>query len=434
MAGLFSGTRGFRGKLLGKSTFLAILLLGVPAMGAVVAVTHQIEKRTSASTSQHNGSAASSVEELQRTLESARDGDIIRLAAGFYPKVVLVGIHKTGTVTVVSAEPSRPAVIGDLLIRNCSGLTLQGLELAPRAETLLAEMQSLAGSIGQSDQPSNREGGRGAVQVNGRFMFVVSNSQRIVLNKLDVHGSRDHPQAAFMLRPLLVRDSSNVTVSNSRFSHMRHGLEMLNLDGFRVISNDFSSLRTDGIRGGNSSNVEIAFNVLTDFFPAEGDHPDGIQLWALAPMLIMENISIHDNLVVRGRGASTQGIFMRDVRNNLTFRNLIIRNNLVMGGLGNGIAVNSADGVLIEGNQVVNYPDRKVSWIRLDNTKRVVLQGNRAPKFLITRSEVKDRHNKIDNPGKIDEPALVSQWLDAQPGRRRADSELQVLMTGRRDR
>lgn len=430
MAGLRSGKQPVRDRLLRKSVFLAVMLAGVPAIGAVVAVSHRTDERASASPVSSNGKAVSSVEQLQRILKAAQDGDVILLASGYYPKVVLTGIHKTGTVTVMSAESSRPAAIGDLLIRDCSGLTLQGLELAPSASSLLPELD---GSRGQPDQPAAEEGGRKGLRAS-RFRFVVTNSQRIVLNKLDVHGPQGDPQLASRLRPILVRDSGNVTVSNSRFSHMWHGLEMLNLDGFRAIGNDFSNLRTDGIRGGNSSNIEIAHNVMTDFFPAPGDHPDGIQLWALPHTTTMENISIHDNLVVRGRGASTQGIFIRDVRNNFTFRNLSIRNNLVMGGLGNGIALNSVDGAVIEGNRVINYPDRKTSWIRVDNARHIVLQGNRAPRYFITRSEVEESRNKVDNPRKIDEPLLVSQWLDAQPGRRRADSALQASMTDRRDR
>jgi len=414
--------------LLGKSAFVAAVLLAVPAVGAAVAVSDHMEKRAVAAILSDKGRAISSVEELQRVLRVAQDGDVIRLAAGHYPKLILAGIRKTGTVTITSADPANPAAIANLFIRDSAGLTLSGLEL-------VASPGSDAGADGKGDEDGVApQQGRPKPPGGSRFIFIVADSERITLDRLNVHGPIGNLEAASVLSPLLVRASRQVTVSNSRFSFMRHGLEMLDLDGFKVIGNDFSDLRTDGIRGGNSSNIEIAYNVMTDFFPAAGDHPDGIQLWALPRTTTMDNISIHDNIVVRGRGASTQGIFIRNVKNTFLFRNLIIRDNQVMGGLGNGIAVCCADGALIEGNRVINYPDRKISWIRLDTNRGVVMRNNRAPRFMVARSEVEDKHNKVDNPGKIDEPALVAQWLDAQPGRRRADSALQVRMTDRRGR
>jgi len=405
----------------GKTALCAMVLLGI---SAVAAGASGLFADVAEAVSGPRGTVTSAGE-LRRAVDAAADGAVVRLAPGRYPSIELTDIRKSETVTIMSADPARPAVIGELLIRNCSGLTLQNLEFAGQPET------SPAGSSGSEsvvDQVARPEQGPSARRGNG-FVFVVAGSQNIVLDNLDVHGPDNGLQAGSGLRPLLVRGSRNVTVSNSRFSHMFHGLEILDVDGFRAIGNDFSNMRTDGIRGGNSSNVEIAYNVMTDFFPAPGDHPDGIQLWALPRTTTMDNIAIHDNLVVRGRGASTQGIFIRDVRNKFAFRNMTIRRNLIMGGLGNGISVNSADGALIEDNQVINYPDRRASWIRIDTSRQVVMRDNRASKFMVNRSEVKDEKNKVSQPIRIDEPSLVAKWLDAQPGRRRPDSALRTRMT-----
>lgn len=410
--------------LSGKTALLAAVLLGV---SVVVAGVSGLFADVAVAVSGPRGTV-SSAGELRQAVEAAANGAVIRLAPGRYPSIDLTNISKSGNITIMSADPARPAVVGELLIRNCSGLTLQNLEFAGQPPQPSPEASPVFSSEGRADRaakPEQGPGGRGG----GGFVFVVTGSQNIVLDNLDVHGPRSDPEAGSGLRPLLVRGSRNVTVSNSRFSHMWHGLEMLDVDGFHAIGNDFSNMRTDGIRGGNSSNIEIAYNVMTDFFPAPGDHPDGIQLWALPRTTTMDNIAIHDNLVVRGRGASTQGIFIRDVRNKFAFRNMTIRRNLIMGGLGNGIAVNSADGALIDDNQVINYPDRRASWIRIDTSRQVVMRDNRASKFMVNRSEVKDEKNKITQLTRIDEPSLVAKWLDAQPGRRRPNSALRTRMT-----
>ena len=142
-------------------------------------------------------------------------------------------------------------------------------------------------------------------------------------------------------------------------------------------------------------------------------------------------IVIRDNMVVRGKGLPTQGIFLRDVRNVRPFQNVEIRDNLVMGGLYNGIAVNGVDGGRIEDNEIINYPDRKHSWLRVDNSQGLEVRRNRASRFLITRSTAAESENRIDGGSQRDEAKRVARWLDAKSGRRRGDSGLQQALSGK---
>ncbi|MDQ4420934.1 right-handed parallel beta-helix repeat-containing protein [Sphingobium sp. DEHP117] len=374
-----------------------------------------------------------SAEELRRALDTAPDGSTIALAAGHYPSIGIGNIKKAGTVTVTSADPDRPAVIGRLLVRNSAGLTFRNIELAADASAVVDRVGAPRKPV-QDDQdgpeedeaPAARKGGQSAAN---RFPFMILQSERITFDRMNIHGPADNLDAAYRIPALMVRASRKVTISNSRFSALQHGIAMLELDGMRVLNNEFHNIRTDGVRGGEVSNLEVAGNVFTDFHPAPKDHPDAIQLWSTPKNGMMTNIHIHDNLVVRGTGYPTQGVFLRDVKNGRPFQNVVIEGNLVMGGLYNGIAINGVQGGRITDNVVLNYPDRKHSWIRAQNCGDIDMRGNRASRYIFAPAVGTDSDNKMDAASPRDEAKRVNQWLDAKPGRRRADSMLQARLT-----
>ena len=76
---------------------------------------------------------------------------------------------------------------------------------------------------------------------------------------------------------------------------------------------------------------------MADFHPIPVDHPDGIQLWSTDQKTSASNITIRYNLVVRGKGEATQGIFVRDVVGGLPFKSVQVYGNLVIGARFNGI-------------------------------------------------------------------------------------------------
>lgn len=126
----------------------------------------------------------------------------------------------------------------------------------------------------------------------------------------------------------MVRNSKQVTISNSRFHNLRNGMGMLALDGIRVQNNEFTDIRSDGVHGGDISNAEISGNLFTDFHPAAADHPDAMQLWSTPRATTLENIAIHDNLVVRGGGQPMQGFTCATSRT--TWRSVTWRNPTTM--------------------------------------------------------------------------------------------------------
>ncbi|MBP6030944.1 MAG: right-handed parallel beta-helix repeat-containing protein [Sphingobium sp.] len=288
-----------------------------------------------------------STQTLMRAVATAADGDVIKLAAGTYSNVNLQGLNFTKGLTITSADPNRQAVLTDLMISGSKGLKVQGLDLVNKSNVDLA--------------------------------FKVQGSSNIVLDNLDVSGS-GNTTAAMNARLMMIRSSSNITVTNSEFFNGWHGISMLNNNGVRIEDNYFHDLRTDGVRGGGNSNLTIRANVFTNFHPAPLDHPDAIQLWTVNTSQSVTNIVIDENVVTRGTGTQIQGIFLRDITGNTPFTNVTVTNNLIEGARGNGIALNGVKNGTVTNNIVQGFPDHK-SGMQMSNSTGMNVSNNLSSLF-----------------------------------------------------
>jgi len=320
---------------------------------------------------------------LLAALKVALSGDTIALQSGSYADVDIRGLSVAGNVTIQSADAKHPAVFKDLLVKESSGLTFRNLTFA-----------------GSGD--------------DAMYSFQTYGSSRITFDRINVHGSLDgDPSDDTSL--FLIRGSRNVTVTNSEFSELWHGIGILDNDGLLLSGNRFHDIRTDGIRGGGNSDVVIRGNSFTDFYPAEGDHPDGIQLWTTNTKEVARNITIVDNVVTRGRGDPVQGIFLRDTFDQLPFQNVTVTGNVVVGAMNNGISVDGVNGLTLSGNQVIAATDQK-STIRVERATDASVTGNSAATYLYIDNPDGgvDRANNIvlKTVGVADVMAL-SQWAAA---------------------
>jgi parallel beta-helix repeat protein len=324
---------------------------------------------------------------LLSALKQAKDGDVILLEAGNYSDVVLKGL-KFSDVTVQSKDAGRPAVLQDLLVRDSSGLTFRGLEFNV-----------------DPAKPLNS--------------FQVMKSSDIHFDRLHVHGTLNGNPADDKVG-LMIRESKDVSITNSEFQQLWHAVSFLDNQKLVITGNKFHDLRTDGIRGGGTSDVLISKNSFTDFYPADGDHPDAIQFWTTNTTTAASNIVITDNLVTRGNGGIMQGIFLRDQVGTLPFENVTIANNLVVGGMYNGISVQGSSNLKIENNTVVALPGMK-SWIRVDNSDVVLSSGNESLLYVYNNAkrltEIGNQKNGYAQDGG---KAAVTEWLKDNAGAAKA--------------
>jgi parallel beta-helix repeat protein len=312
---------------------------------------------------------------LVSALKAAKAGDVVQLAAGNYSNVTLSGLKFAGTVTITSQDPNHMAVMNGFTVKDSDGLKFQGLEM-------------------------NVDPGKA-------YPYQVWSSNNVTFDGVKVHGTMDdNPHND--VGGVQIRNSTNVTVSNSEFQQLEHGISHLDSNGITVNNNYFHDLRTDGVRGGGSSKVTVKDNFFTDFDPAEGDHPDAIQLWTTNTTKIASDIVITGNVVVRGEGSAIQGVFLRDQVGGLPFTNVTISNNMVVGGLTQGIGVVGGQNVTISNNTVVGLPDQRSSILTNDVTGTV--SNNTGTHFRIDPGPAESGNKTVESPtdgGK----AVQTAWL-----------------------
>ncbi len=275
---------------------------------------------------------------------------MIKLAAGSYSSLMLTGIKFSSMVTVTSDNPNALATMNGLVLRDCQNIKLQGLEF--NVDPAKADNQ-----------------------------YQVSGSTNISLDSLKVHGSMNG-NPSDDATAMMIRGSKNVSLTNSEFQQLKNGVQHLDNDGLTIANNYFHHIQTDGVRGGGSSNVKITGNYFTSFHMENGDHPDAIQFWTGNTTKSAANITISGNVITRGDGDAIQGIFMRDEVGGLPFVNVKITDNLVVGGMYNGISLGSATVAVVSGNTVVGLPDQD-SWIRVGTVSNLSLTGNNSTYYAV---------------------------------------------------
>ncbi|MGE8135943.1 right-handed parallel beta-helix repeat-containing protein [Novosphingobium subterraneum] len=315
--------------------------------------------------------------QLVAALTKARAGDVISLLPGDYSSVTIKGINPTGTVTITSADPSAPVALNGLKVTNSSNLAFDNLHFAINAGANLTP-------------------------------FSVMSSSNIAFSRLDVGGQPLGSEA--VSTGLIIRGSQSISVADSNFHDLRFGILMLDNSGVTVTQSLFHDIRTDGIRGGGNSNVTITSNAFTDFHPAIGDHADAIQFWTTNTLSSASNIVVSGNVIERGNGDATQGIFFRDEVGNLPFLNVTISDNAVIGGLYNGITADGVKGGSITNNIVAGFSDQ-TSWLRVQNSSGLSLQGNTVTGFVSDVAAALPAGNTTIAYSTDDGAAALTQWL-----------------------
>jgi Ca2+-binding RTX toxin-like protein len=270
---------------------------------------------------------------LSAALSSAHAGDTILLVSGVYNSVGIYNLNFTSPVTITSADSSHPAIVNGLEIGGSSGLAVNDLIVG----------------LGASN-----------IGVN------IGNASNIAISNITITG----PTGTASGDGVAVRASTNVSISNSEIANVGTGIAHLDNTGLTVSDNSFSSIGGDGILGGGTSNMLVSGNTFTNFNPAAGVHPDAIQFFAGSTGNPGSNILVEDNVITRGAGAATQGIFVESTNN------IEIVGNAMIGTMYNGIALSATSKVLIADNFVEPYTDIGSGITTRGASANVTLTGN----------------------------------------------------------
>src|SRR5579862_2201829 len=199
-----------------------------------------------------SGAPVRDASELNAALASARAGRTIELAPGTYSGVECKNVDPGGQVTITSADPSHRAVITDLTVSRCGGLSFKGLEF-----NFPAAAPDMTPDV-----------------VGVRVLL----SHDIGFEGDSIHGTLDGDPTND-IRGVHIERSSNVAVRNNEFQQLLVGVRNRADSNITISGNNFHDIRMDGIENEDTSHIVIQDNVFSSFFPVGevatgGDHPD----------------------------------------------------------------------------------------------------------------------------------------------------------------
>ena len=295
--------------------------------------------------------------QLDAAVKAAKAGDTVVLAAGTYKQLWVDNKVSATAITFKSESTTNPAVINYLRALNSDGVVFQGLKVGREVVT------------GVDQDYTNMSLVQGSKNVSFADM------------KFFTTGANDR----YLARGIMFRDSANVSVKNSDFSHMATGILTMTTTGVNIVNNKFQDLRVDGLEFTAVKNVLIDGNEFRDFRSSYDAHADAIQFWTNGTRQASTDVVISNNVILPGTGNGTQGIFIQDEIGGLPYERITIKNNLLLdkGEYWNGITVRGGKDITIEGNTSISpTSDRNVFWIRLDNVDGVKLTNNLADQLI----------------------------------------------------
>lgn len=197
--------------------------------------------------------------------------------------------------------------------------------------------------------------------------FLFQNVDRITINgsifEGDIASSGGSTVKGFAVgKGLVIRGGSNVAVEDNEFFHWFAAGQFHHIDRFVFRGNEVHSIRSDGVNCSEMRSALIANNYIHDFRPStrSKDHRDMIQCWSTNTTRHMDGLTIEGNVLNSGTGAFTQSIFLRNEvvdkglkGRDFYYRNVTIRNNVVINAHRHGLFVGQTDGLVVENNTIV---------------------------------------------------------------------------------
>ncbi len=315
---------------------------------------------------------------LEARLAAAQSGQTILLASGAYGPLTLNSRKFAGVGLVIQAQPGAKPVFTAINIGGSEGVTVKNVEVDIQGERI-------------------------GINVNG--------SHRINLVGLKVHSPPDK-----VLNGMLLRNATDVTVSDSDLSNLETGINVVDDDRVQILRNTFHEIQSDAIRGA-SSHVDVIGNRSTNFHPQPGDHPDFIQFWSDKDVGLSTGNRVMDNVYQRGDGVGVQGVFIEDNKD------IMISGNALLGAMYNAISLSRVQGALVENNFIQSYPDMDVHIIARGASSDVTVRNNITPAVVNyteggkPNANFKEQGNRPIKTAKPGDASAMQDWLAKRPPR-----------------
>lgn len=313
---------------------------------------------------------------LTRAITAASAPVTLLLAPGNYD---LITISAKAGVTLRSASDSSPAVLRGLYIKSSSGITIDNIRIAGPNTNLITRLW-------------------------------VYQSSDVNLSRIDIPGtagSFDTPISC----AITVRQSANVSLAQYRVSWARFGVCLAYDKNVSVLNGIVRDIQSDGVNVAAVQGLLVQGNDFATFHPLSTDHPDAVQVFATSTIPGSSNVVVNDNLFSRDGGGIVQGVFMRDGTLVNPITNVTITNNVIAGGMYNGIAILSGISAKIANNIVIGYPDMQ-SWVRVNYAQDVTVEDVKANAFILENG-VGSGGNQVVPQSKMAADQAAAQWRAA---------------------
>lgn len=271
---------------------------------------------------------ASDPASLRSVLASAAPGDRILIAAGNYGAFSLSDTHFSPSVGLSPADPDAPPVFTSIHLSDVSGLSLSDVKVI----------------YGQTQAPLSS------------YAVNILRGADLDFSKMEIMSAADG-NAGNDAYGVNIRDSARITLRETLIHDVYRGAAVFDSDDIEISRNVILAAGSDGVVARGSVGLSILDNYFADFsiIDMNVQHPDAIQLWSREAPRANENVIIRGNLIRRGTGDPTQGIFIKTPE--IATRDLLIEHNVIEQSMAQGIAVENGEGVIIRNNTVIpdNY-------------------------------------------------------------------------------
>lgn len=311
--------------------------------------------------------ANASANELFQALRTTKAGDTIELPGTDLGRIHLRNLSYTEPVTVRFSDETR---ISRLTLENVSGMRFENMNLV----------------AGTTDRPQAEK----AVRVMGGSHVTISNSSF----QWSADGKPTNDGSAIM-----VDGVDHFTLENSTFTNSENGIHVRSSTNAVIRGNSFRGMMVDGIILSGTTGALLENNFCTEFTtPDPKLHPDCIQLQAGGRKVANTSVIIRGNKVIKGKGARTQGIFVKSRFDDIPHKDILIENNVVEIAKGNGIYGKSVIGLTIRNNVV--RPSENASAIpRIvirEPAHDVLIEGNTTPEIVKLHDTVVGENNIVE--------------------------------------
>jgi pectate lyase len=296
--------------------------------------------------------------QLNSAIQSARGGDSILLASGNYSQMKLdtasyltKNTNFSSKVTIASADPNRPAVVNELMMRGAANVEIKNVRFD---------------YDGRSQKP-----------------FWLENTRNVTIDNASFEGNGPTGLG------IRIKSGQAVTIKNSDFLNFNNGMDATNVRGLTLVDNTIRGMANDGFTFAGLDGALIQGNDFRAFkSPTPASlHKDSIQFRLTLSDVASKNVTIRDNVI--DSSDVRHGIFFFNEKakagqTGVRFENILIEDNYIRSAHVHGITMDHGTRITIRDNTLIQNPDMgfkaavHVPLINVSNSSLyVAIQGNR---------------------------------------------------------